>query len=85
MYKTLLTSLENGIFSITINRPDKLNALNTMVLDELNAAMDEVYIDVSIRSVIITGARPKACSTAARESCTLGGDEFELRKAGTAE
>jgi len=60
MYKTLFTSLENGIFTITINRPDKLNALNTMVLDELNAAMDEVYSDASIRSVIITGAGPKA-------------------------
>lgn len=60
MYQTLLTTLENGILTITINRPDKLNALNTMVLDELNAAMDEVYSNDSIRSVIITGAGSKA-------------------------
>ncbi len=60
MYQTLLTALENGIFTITINRPDKLNALNKTVLDELNTALDEVYSNVNIRSVIITGAGPKA-------------------------
>ncbi|RZJ98762.1 MAG: enoyl-CoA hydratase, partial [Flavobacterium sp.] len=36
MYQTILTSLENGIFTITINRPDKLNALNKDVMNDLN-------------------------------------------------
>ena len=60
MYQTLLTALENGIFIITINRPDKLNALNKTVFDELNKALDEVEANTAIRSVIITGAGPKA-------------------------
>jgi len=60
MYQTLLTALDNGIFSITINRPDKLNALNKSVFDELNLAMDEVENNVEIRSVFITGAGEKA-------------------------
>jgi enoyl-CoA hydratase len=60
MYTTLLTALEHGIFTITINRPDKLNALNKTVMAELDAAMDEVYSNADIRSVIITGAGPKA-------------------------
>src|SRR5258705_1744800 len=60
MYHTLLTSLDNGIFIITINRPDKLNALNKTVMDELNAVMDEVYTNPEIRSAIITGAGPKS-------------------------
>ena len=60
MYQSLLTHLENGIFTITINRPDKLNALNNVVFTELNAALDEVGSNVEIRSVIITGAGPKA-------------------------
>ena len=60
MYQTLLTSLENGIFIITINRPDKLNALNKTVMDELNAAIDEVYNNTEIKSAIITGAGPKS-------------------------
>ncbi|MEO6814531.1 MAG: enoyl-CoA hydratase-related protein, partial [Ginsengibacter sp.] len=60
MYNTLLTNIENGIFTITINRPDKLNALNKVVLDELDTVMDTVYKDENIKGVIITGEGPKA-------------------------
>jgi len=42
-FSTILTSLENKIFTININRPDKLNALNQTILDELNEAMELVY------------------------------------------
>ncbi|MBY0482616.1 MAG: enoyl-CoA hydratase/isomerase family protein [Chitinophagaceae bacterium] len=60
MYTTILTNLENNIFTITINRPDKLNALNSAVFTDLNKALDEVYSNDAIKSVIITGAGPKA-------------------------
>jgi enoyl-CoA hydratase len=60
MYKTLLTETAGGICIITINRPDKMNALNKDVLDDLDAAMDEVYKNREIRSAIITGAGAKA-------------------------
>ncbi len=60
MYQTLLTSLENQIFTITINRPDKLNAINNTVMTELSAAIDEVYFNREIKSAIITGAGTKA-------------------------
>ncbi len=60
MYTSLLLQTDNKICTITINRPDKLNALNKTVLDELNGALDEVQHDPGIRSVIITGAGPKA-------------------------
>ena len=60
MYQTLLTSLEEGILTITINRPDKLNALNKQVMDDLSEVLDEVYTNSLIRSVIITGAGPKS-------------------------
>ncbi len=60
MYQTLLTSLENNIFTITINRPDKLNALSKEVFTDLNKALDEVNSNAEIKSVIITGAGPKA-------------------------
>lgn len=60
MYSTLLTQLENGIFTITINRPEKLNALNATVFTELDKALDEVYSNADIKTVIITGAGPKA-------------------------
>lgn len=60
MYSTILTNLENGIFTITINRPDKLNALNAAVFTDLDKAVDEINSNTEIRSAIITGAGSKA-------------------------
>jgi enoyl-CoA hydratase len=60
MYSTLLTSLENNILTVTINRPDKLNAINNQVMDELSSVMQEIYDNNDIRSAIITGAGSKA-------------------------
>jgi enoyl-CoA hydratase len=60
MYQTLQTSLDNGIFTITVNRPEKLNALNKTVFEELNKALDEINSNTAIQSVIITGAGAKA-------------------------
>ncbi|MFT3979912.1 MAG: enoyl-CoA hydratase-related protein [Ferruginibacter sp.] len=59
-YTTLLLATENNICTITINRPDKLNALNRDVFTDLDNAIDEVNADDNIRSVIITGAGTKA-------------------------
>ncbi len=60
MYQTLLTSLDEQILTVTINRPDKLNAINATVMRELGEVMQEVYSNEEIRSVIITGAGQKA-------------------------
>lgn len=59
-YQTILTSLENGIFTITIHRPDKLNALNRTVMQEIDAAMDEVYSNAAIKAVLFTGSGEKS-------------------------
>ncbi len=60
MYQTILTTLENGIFTITIHRPDKLNALNAAVMRELGETVNEIYTNALIRSAIITGSGAKA-------------------------
>jgi enoyl-CoA hydratase len=60
MYKTLLTDLTDNILTITINRPDKLNALNRTVISELGEVVDEIYSNKDIRSAILTGAGPKS-------------------------
>ena len=60
MYETLLVTIENSICTITINRPDKLNAINRTVMDELGRVVDEVYKNADIKSAIITGAGNKA-------------------------
>ena len=60
MYTTLITTLVDGIFTITINRPEKLNALNATVFLELDKAIDEVYNTGGIKSAIVTGTGTKA-------------------------
>lgn len=59
-YETLLLETTDGIGLLTINRPDKMNALNSQVFNDLEKAMDDVSADPSIRSLIITGAGAKA-------------------------
>ncbi len=60
MYTTIVTELSEGIYTITINRPDKLNALNKDVFTDINNAVDEIQNNPEIKSAIITGAGPKA-------------------------
>ena len=60
IYETLLLDVdESGICTLTINRPDKLNALNNQVLDELDEAIDAIKENFKIKSLIITGAGEK--------------------------
>ena len=60
MYSTILTDLAQGIFTITINRPDKLNALNAAVFTDIDTAITEVQNNSAVKSIIITGAGQKA-------------------------
>ena len=60
MYQTLLTEISEGIFTITINRPEKLNALNKELMSELELVLYEVYSNDEIRSVMITGQGEKS-------------------------
>lgn len=60
MPTTLLFDLNNGIARVTINRPDKLNALNATVIAELGDAVTRIETDAAIRGVILTGSGSKA-------------------------
>lgn len=59
-YQTLLVERRDGIATVTINRPDKLNALNDTVITELGHAVTALAEDSAVRGVILTGAGPKA-------------------------
>jgi len=59
-YKNLLTKKSDGIGWITINRPDKLNAMNVETIGELKAAFAEFETDADVRAVILTGSGEKA-------------------------
>jgi enoyl-CoA hydratase len=60
MYTTLETILSENILTVTINRPDKLNAINQQVMSELGQVADEIAKNPEIKSAIITGSGPKA-------------------------
>jgi enoyl-CoA hydratase len=59
-YSSLLVAADGGIATITVNRPEKLNALNHQTIAELDLAMDTLEGDESVRGIIITGSGPKA-------------------------
>ncbi|MCM1990145.1 short-chain-enoyl-CoA hydratase [Oceanirhabdus seepicola] len=55
MYENIKLSIESGIATITMDRPQALNALNSQTLKELNNVIDEVQGNDDVRVVIITG------------------------------
>lgn len=59
-YANLLCDLADGVATVTINRPDKLNALNAATIDELDHCLRQLAADGSARVVVLTGAGPKA-------------------------
>lgn len=65
MYETITTELSDQIYLITINRPDKLNALNKTVIRELGEAVEEVYVNPLIRAAILTGSGNRAFAAGA--------------------
>ena len=75
-YSTLLFETKNGICTITINREDKLNALNKQVLDDLDHAMDEVYADQNIKGIILTGKGEKSF---VENNCRKGARTYFLK------
>ena len=76
-FTNLLITDDGGIRTITINRPDKLNALNRETIGELDRALDEAEADKSVRVLIITGSGPKAFVAGAdiKEFAHFGIDE----------
>lgn len=60
MPTTLLFELSDGLARVTINRPDKLNALNGTVIAELGDAVTRIETEAAIRGVILTGSGQKA-------------------------
>ncbi len=62
--ETLDCTLESGVLTITLNRPDKLNAFNRAMMEELIEAFDRADADDAVRAVIVTGAGRAFCAGA---------------------
>ncbi len=79
-YETILTEVQNSVLVITLNREDKLNALNKTVFDELTLAIDELYTNHTLKGAVITGKGTRAFAAGADISEFTGLDAEGARK-----
>jgi len=73
-YETLLTDLDDGVLTVTLNRPDRLNAFTQRMMEDWLELLDAVDADDDVRVVIVTGAGRGFCAGADLGS---GGDTFD--------
>ncbi len=77
-YQTIITDLSEGIFTITLNRPEKMNAFNREMMSEMIAAFDEADGNDDVRAVIVTGTGERAFCAGA--DLSAGGATFDYAK-----
>ena len=71
-YQHILVDVEDGVGIVTLNRPEKLNAMNRQLSSELHDAVKRMDADDAIGCIVITGAGERAFSA--------GGDIHEQRE-----
>jgi enoyl-CoA hydratase/carnithine racemase len=76
-YEQIATETSDGVLTITLNRPERLNAWTAKMGSELRAAFDRADLDDEVRAIIVTGAGRGFCAGADLAS---GADTFDYRK-----
>ncbi len=61
-YQTITTEVANGVMTLTLNRPERLNAFTQVMLDDMLAALDAADADDDVRAIIVTGAGRGFCA-----------------------
>ena len=74
-FETIRTDIADGVLTITLDRPDRLNAFTSRMRDELSAAFDEADSDDEVRVMIVTGAGRAFCAGA---DLGAGGATFDV-------
>ena len=72
-YEPLITEIDGHVGTITLNRPDAMNAFNNTLMDELTAALDTFEADEDVGCIIITGSK---------KAFAAGADIKEMRELG---
>ena len=77
-FETITTTIGDGVMTMTMNRPDRMNAFNPQMMKDMIAGFDEADADDAVRAVIVTGSGERAfCAGADLGS---GGDTFDYAK-----
>ena len=71
----LLSSLESGILTLTLNRPDKRNALNAELIEALHQALERADLDAGVRVVLLRGAGRDFCAGADLDELLASADQ----------
>ena len=77
-YATIKTEVSEGLFTLTLNRPEKMNAFTAEMMAEMIAAFDEADADDAVRAVIVTGAGERAFCAGA--DLSAGAATFDYAK-----
>jgi enoyl-CoA hydratase/carnithine racemase len=77
-YQTILALEEAGVARITLNRPEKRNAIGTQMVNELLWALADAHEDPAVRSIVVTGAGDAFCAGGDFSQLTGGGSESQL-------
>ena len=75
-YETIILDKKEHVARITLNRPDRLNALNRQMFRELNSALEDVGNDKEMRALVLTGAGRAFCASADINEEREGGDRL---------
>ena len=78
-FETLIYAVDDGVATITLNRPEKLNAFNTQMMRDMIAAFDATDADDAVRCVIVTGAGRAFCAGA---DLSAGAQTFDYEARG---
>jgi len=79
MFATILYAVSDGVLTITLNRPDRLNAFTAQMMTDLIAAFDRADADDAVRAIVVTGAGRGFCAGA---DLSEGGATFDYEAQG---
>jgi len=77
-YQSILVATADGVATITLNRPERRNAIGTVMTNELLWALEDATADETVRSIVITGAGKAFCAGGDFAQMTGGSDAPEL-------
>jgi methylglutaconyl-CoA hydratase len=82
--QSVVTSLERGILSITLNRPEKRNALDTASVELLHQFLEQADLDANVRVVVLRGAGKDFCAGADLDELLASADQTQDQNEATA-